>query len=988
MSRRGKGLLVQIVPIIFVLLLSVVALVRFNQTNKEQVKKNNSGYLKETIRQRTEQINIKFKDNASSMVSYAFLYGNNMKNKEVDLELLADIESYSVFDYIRFVNLKGINYATDGSAKDCSDRDYYLNGIEGKSGMTTVVNSRINGETMIGFYSTVKYQGEVVGVLVGFLDQSRMTEELESNFYEYAGTTIIADADRNIVGASSEELIGRSLYKMLGERELAAGMSAEDVSSQVHDTGFVEVSFQGEYADTTAYVSILDEEGWMLIQTFPSVLNQEMASEYNKHGRRMIVAVISGFVAYIIWIILYTGYTWSRSERKLLNANERYAEMINVLSENYTDVFCLDRITRKLEEQRNSGGEMEAVSDMIKQDFSYDEVTKYFIDKCVYENDRKRVREALAFENMEQELSENSSMLVNFRMLINESVQYCYIKYARMGEADQYRDIIIGVANNDKEIREELEQKQLLEDALTRAERANQAKTIFLSNMSHDIRTPMNAIIGFSRVAIKHVEEISVVKDSLDKILSSSNHLLGLINDILDMSRIESGKVVVEETENDLSELIHSAVNIIQPQIRAKNINFSVELVDVKDEYVFVDALKLNRVFINLLGNSSKFTPEGHDISFIIQQERSTKKGFASFVFTVKDTGIGMEPEFVEKVFEPFSRERDSTNSKVEGTGLGMAITKNIIDMMNGTIVVRSKKGEGSEFVIRLQFKIVERKEEQADEKLLKGVRILVVDSDMDAIDSMTTIVEQLGMEYEWTTSAKEAIMRTKKAQKTSVPFQAFILGEFMEQEKEFEVIQQIRESVGADVPIVLLTAIDWSDCEEKAREVGVSHFCVKPMFKTDLLRALKDTCEDQENGEAIAEESNEAVDLTGRRILLVEDIFLNQQLATIVLKEKGAQVEIANNGQEAVDKMKNTEAKYYDLIFMDIMMPIMNGYEATRAIRALDREDVKTMPIIAMTANAFEDDKNNALEAGMNSHISKPFTMDVLDEVLRKYLK
>jgi signal transduction histidine kinase/DNA-binding response OmpR family regulator len=989
MSDRGKSLIIQIIPIVLVLSIAIVASFVFIKTNKTKVQKNNESYLQEVVRQKRELLYSKFNDSLDSMKSYAFLYGNNLESPEVDVELLKEIENYSIFDFLYFADLNGDNYATNGTVRKCSDRDYYLKGIVGESGMTAIVNSRITGQTIIGCYSTVRYQGEVIGVLVGFFNEDTMMEKMTSYFYEYKGCTSIVDADRNVVASSDSENLGHNIYSLYSEEVVNDFMENDaKVLKNLQDKEIVRVnSDEKDSDDDSIYICYLNEEGWSLVQTFPAKVNSMIAQQYNKNGIRLIVIVGIAFGIYAMWLVVYAAITWKRSETKLLNENERYLEMVNVLSENYAEVYCYNKATGEILKQRAKEEVQEAIDKLKETQKDFNEIFDFFIDKYVYENDKEKLRKAVRLENIMEQLGKYASFIVNFRTHVNEEFHHFYLKFARMGEKDDYEHIIVGLANNDKEVREETEQKQLLEDALARAERANQAKTIFLSNMSHDIRTPMNAIIGFSNVAVNHLDDGEMVKDSLQKILSSGNHLLGLINDILDMSRIESGKVVLEEEENNLSELIHSAVNIIQPQIRSKNIDFSVDIFNVTDEYIYVDALKLNRVFINLLGNSSKFTPAGKSISFMIYQNPCDISGYGDYTFVVKDTGIGMEQEFVEKIFEPFSREVDSTTSKLEGTGLGMAITKNIVDMMNGSISVKSKKGEGSEFTIHLQLKISESKENQLNESILKGKRMLVVDNDMDTVDGITTIAEQLGMEFEWTTSARDALMRAGTENDDKARYDLFILGMILERQQQIDFIHKLRQKVGEKVPIILLSSFQWDEIKEQAVKAGATKFFLKPMFKTDLVRLMDSVLDEEEKEEETASEEVENVRLDGRRILLVEDIFLNQQLATFVLKEKGATVELANNGSEAVEKMKSVEEGYFDLIFMDIMMPIMNGYEATKAIRALEREDVKTIPIIAMTANAFEEDKNNAFASGMNAHVSKPFTMDALNAALKKYL-
>ena len=548
-------------------------------------------------------------------------------------------------------------------------------------------------------------------------------------------------------------------------------------------------------------------------------------------------------------------------------------------------------------------------------------------------------------------------------------------------------DIMVMVVCKDitAQVRKQREQTQALQDALMQAQRANQAKTTFLSNMSHDIRTPMNAIIGFASIAASHIDNKDQVKDCLQKVLSSSNHLLSLINDILDMSRIESGKVQIKEQECNISELTHNLVNIIQPQVKAKQLELFIDTFNVNNEDVVADPLKLNQVFINLLSNAVKYTPAGGTVSFRIQQETTFHRGYGDYVFIVKDNGIGVAPDFVEHIFEPFERESSTTKTGIQGTGLGMAITKNIVEMMGGAITVRSEKGRGSEFRVELSLKLQDVEKNAAQIKELEGLRAMVVDDDCDSCESVTRMLKQIGMRAEWTTSGKEAVYRAKSAHNEGDSYHTYIIDWQMPEMSGIETCRRIRAATGGEAPIIILTAYDWTDIEEEARAAGVTAFCAKPLFMSDLKSALLAANNLIEKEEKT---SWTQADFTGRRILLVEDNELNREIAQAILEETGFTVETAPDGTDAVDMVRQAAEYYYDAVLMDVQMPVMDGYEATRTIRALPRRDVKGLPIIAMTANAMEEDKETALKSGMNAHIAKPLDIELFLGVLGKYLK
>lgn len=543
-------------------------------------------------------------------------------------------------------------------------------------------------------------------------------------------------------------------------------------------------------------------------------------------------------------------------------------------------------------------------------------------------------------------------------------------------------------AQMEQMLKNEIEQKNMIEEALAIAKQANQAKTLFLANMSHDIRTPMNAIIGFSAIAAGQIDDKERVEDCIDKIQIAGNHLLGLINDILDMSRIESGKVALQEEEDNISDIIHDTVNMIQNQMKEKKINFQVDVHEITNEFIIVDAMKLNRIFNNILGNAMKFTPEGKSVTFSIRQKKEAPNGFGSYEFCIKDTGIGMSEEFIKKIFEPFEREQSVTQTKIEGTGLGMAITKNLVDMMGGVITVHSKKGEGTEFVIDMPLRLSQRKEVMEDSVVFKDLRLLVIDDELDYIENITFMLDQLGVSADWTTSAKDAVLRAKKSEKMGKPYEVYIVDMLMPDMDGLETIKQLRSEIGDDVPIILLSAYDLVDIEQEAKKTGVTCFCTKPLFKSDLVRVLKKTRVCNAGMIEQEEKSIQVQNLNGKHVLLVEDTLLNQKLAIMVLEERGAKVTLAQDGKEAVEIFGKSGEGTYDLILMDIMMPKMDGYQATRIIRAMDRQDAKQIPIIAMTANAFDEDKRSSVEAGMNAHISKPFKNDTLDKVLGSYIK
>ena len=538
-----------------------------------------------------------------------------------------------------------------------------------------------------------------------------------------------------------------------------------------------------------------------------------------------------------------------------------------------------------------------------------------------------------------------------------------------------------------KQKEKDMEYQRTLKEAYQLAERANQAKTTFLNNMSHDIRTPMNAIIGFTSLAATHINEKERLKDYLSKIMTSSNHLLSLINDVLDMSRIESGKIHLEETEVSLSDVLHDLKTIISGQIHAKQLELYMDAMDVMNEDVYCDKTRLNQILLNLLSNAIKFTPAGGMVSVRLKQYPGTQRERQLYEIRVKDNGIGMSEEFVQKLFSPFERERSSTVSRTQGTGLGMAITKNIVDMMGGNIEIQTEQGKGTEFIVRLPLRIQSKHHRVEKIAELEGLKALVIDDDFNTCDSVTKMLAKVGMRSEWTLSGKEAVLRARQSIELGDAFHAYIIDWRLPDMNGIEVTRQIR-SLGDDTPIIILTAYDWSEIEAEARAAGVNAFCAKPIFMSDIRDTLMTAIGQKQASTDDNILPTASSDFRGRSILLVEDNELNSEIALAILNEYGFQVDTAENGAEAVEKIRNSAPGDYELVLMDIQMPVMNGYEAAKQIRALDDPALAEITILAMTANAFDEDRKKALECGMDGFLSKPIVIEELIHTLQTNLK
>jgi len=524
-------------------------------------------------------------------------------------------------------------------------------------------------------------------------------------------------------------------------------------------------------------------------------------------------------------------------------------------------------------------------------------------------------------------------------------------------------------------------QVKKLEEARQEAEIASKSKGEFLSNMSHDIRTPMNAIVGMTAIATAHIDDPQQVQNCLKKITTSSRHLLGLINDVLDMSKIESGKMTLNEELVSLREVMESIVSIVQPQIKAKHQKFNISIFNILSENVHCDSVRLNQVLLNLLSNAIKFTPENGSIEVSLHEEESPKgEEYARVLIKVKDNGIGMCEEFRQHIFESFAREDNKRIHRTEGTGLGMAITKYIVDAMKGEITVQSQQGVGTEFQVVLDLM---RAEERVEDMILPDWIMLVVDDDQQLCESTVESLCSIGIRAEWVLDGEDAVKMASRHHKEHKDYHVILLDWKLPDMDGIQTARELRRQLGNDVPILLMSAYDWSEIEEEARAAGISGFLMKPLFRSTLFYGLKPY---MDVDDVTPVEKENTLQFSDRRILVAEDNELNWEIANELLSDLGLELEWAENGEVCAEMFRNSEPGYYDAILMDIRMPIMNGYEATDAIRSMNRPD-SSLPIIAMTADAYSDDIQKCLSHGMNAHVAKPIDIDEVARILKKYL-
>ena len=909
-------------------------------------------------------------------LTYLHMWGENLQNTSSEDE---------IFNYIKKAQedagfLEFFFLSADGNYKMATGETGYL-GLQGnvedkiRQGNDVIANAAVPGKSQLLVFATPKahgiYQGFEYDAIAIAYENSDIVDVLDISAFDGNAQSFVVHPDGRVVVDHSSEAWG-NVYNFFGVLREHSDMSEKEIN---------ELSEKFKAGRTDAMLLNLDGKNYYLVYEksdiqdwmFLGLVQADIVNASMNSLQRSTILLVSVIVLCIAALLISLIIQKNRTNLRRKDTEILYRdELFQKLSMNVDDVFLMldaktyqaDYVSPNVEKLLGITGEQ------IRNDI------------CI-----------LGKLHSEEQEDPEKNYLEEIQVQEQREWDFEYV-HLKTGEKRWFHNIAMGSEVNGKkkyilvmsDRTSDWKMNQALAEAVRAAETANKAKSAFLSNMSHDIRTPMNAIIGFTTLAVSNMDDRKKVRDYLSKILSSSNHLLSLINDILDMSRIESGKIHLEETEVNLSDVLHDLKTIISGQIHAKQLELYMDAMDVTNEDVYCDKTRLNQVLLNILSNAVKFTPAGGTVSVRIRQCPGTQKGTELYEIRVKDNGIGMSQEFVQKLFSPFERERTSTVSRTQGTGLGMAITKNIVDMMGGTIEVRTEQGKGTEFIVRLPFRI--QPEHQRIEKIaeLEGLKALVVDDDFNTCDSVTKMLVRVGMRSEWTLSGREAVLRARQSMELGDAFHAYIIDWRLPDMNGIEVTRQIR-SLGDDTPIIILTAYDWSDIEVEARAAGVTAFCAKPLFMSDIRETLM-TAIGQSQAEAEDSILPEAgSDFRGRCILLVEDNGLNREIAVEILNEYGFLVDTVENGAEAVEKVKNSTPGNYDLVLMDVQMPVMNGYEATKKIRALDNPALAGITILAMTANAFDEDRKKALECGMDGFLSKPIVMEELITALHDNL-
>ena len=851
-SKRSVGKRILSASILLVFVIAGFAV--YMNANRRMTVSRNAKYVEDAASQTASRIEDLLVGAENSIRAIAHLYGQTMESDQVDIQMLQKMVDDTPFDYIGIVNTDGIYTDNHGRQAQVSDRFYFQDGMAGHSGMDIIFNGRVAQENLMIFYAPLWFDGEVVGILTGRYGEKQMQQIIAATYFEEPAATYLCLPDGTVFSSSSDsepqENILAALQKADGTDQKTL-QTLEDALENGHSRSLTYTSGQGTNA---AYVTKLPGKDWMLLQVFPIQVTNAMLNESNAIAMYLELWLVLLFVIYILILLMENR----RQKARLVLEKQEMREIVDSTSRLFNRFVLADLKNDSYEFLKSdiqNPGKADGIGSetLLSQTGTYSQLRDYWNSRAVQED--AHVRNHLTIRSIQQNLTEDTPYLQYEYQVQEENVRWAQISVLCLKRENGVPVSVLMAVQDVTELKEaELKNRLAMEEAYRSAKAANAAKTMFLSNMSHDMRTPMNAIIGFSALLDRDASKPDKVREYNGKIAASGRHLLELINNVLEMSKIESGQNSLDIAEFALADLLNELETVMQPQVQEKRQSLKVDVCDLKEAHFLGDRLRLSQILQNLLSNAVKYTPEGGHIALSVLGLPEITGGYAHLCFQVQDDGIGIHPEFLKHIFDPFTRENDTTASGILGTGLGMAITKNLVDLMGGTISVESTPGEGSTFRVELELRYGDRPE-KADRK---------EDSDTPDLEA---------------------------------------------------------------------------------------------------------------NG------------LDGMNVLVAEDNDINAEILEELLSIEGVSCERTVNGREAVERFRQSPPGYYDAVLMDIQMPVMNGYEATRAIRALDHPDAKAIPIVAMTANAFAEDVQKAMEAGMNVHLSKPIDIAALIGVLKELL-
>ena len=977
-------------------------------------------YLEELAERREQVVSTTLSGYISNMdVTLGLLEKDDLSSVEKLQAYQARMKQLYGLEKFAFVDENGLIYTSRGTRNDIENYSFDYQTLSYPE--ISVKNMENDNKKLIIAMPVDNLQFEGHALLVCFMeiDMERFLQGLslqtDNNSTTFCNIyTSDGDSLTNVVlgGLATEG----HLIKALENADFDAGYDIEYLKRDFAERREGLVSFTYNDINETMYYVPVRGSDWMLTYLIrESVISDQISMISEGIIRRSVAQSLLTTIVLIVVFVIMIGQTrkamrlstdqavneelQQELEERLALQDEllqqekkrtQQSKMITALSSDYRSVYYVnldnDNAVCYRKDQVLGGTITEG------SNFKYKEAFSEYAEKFVKDDYKEAFLAFIEPDAIRKGIANEQLISIRYMVERNGEERYEMLRMAGVRQPEERDDnkihaVGVGFSDIDAEMRESMQQSQALSDALKVAEEASKAKTVFLSSMSHEIRTPMNAIIGLDSLALHDPDISDSTRGYLEKIGGSAHHLLSLINDILDMSRIESGRMVIKHEEFAFPTLLEQINTIMSGQCQEKKLSYNCHINGQLDDYYIGDSTKLRQVLINILGNAVKFTPEGGEINFTIEKTAAFDKK-STLLFTIEDNGIGMSKEFLPKLFDTFSQENVSAGKKYGSSGLGMAITKNIVEMMNGKIEVESEKGVGTKFKVTVTLM-------DSDKKILGGeaeleirpqdINVLVVDDDEVALEHAKMLLEQTGFKIDTCLSGKEAVEMAKLNHARQTPYNLVIVDWQMPEMNGVETTREIREATNDESTIIILTSYNWDAIYDEAIKAGVDSFVAKPLFTGNLIEEFEKALKKKKTASAVTEHKAE---LEGRRILLAEDMEINAEIMIEVLEMRDIQSEHAENGKIAVDMFASHEAGYYDAILMDMQMPEMNGLEATAAIRAMDREDAKTIPIIALTANAFDEDVQRSLQAGLNAHLSKPVEPDVLFETLERMIK
>lgn len=964
----------------------IIALLLFMAANTNRIYEQNARYLEGSTEQTARRINDLLSTSLGIIESAATVYENNSNVTDQDpAEIAAGIDMAS-FDYTFFTTVEGEAYRNDGLIENVVDREYFILGMRGESGICAYASAAFGEENIMVFFSPVFHNGNVVGVMSGVYREDTLSTYMNTEFFGVETSTFLCSSDGMIVARSIETDTDFENVFMLLESSRDTSISIQELREDFEAGIPASFVYNSNAGGGSTYATKLADFDWMLMRSFPETITNNMLENANFAGIILVAGVITAAGLLIIVLMVQ-----SRKRQNVLLLERQEATRIIDASTNLfhslLEVNLVENSYQYLKDEENlrnlpNSGSFDFLRNTLAKSAN-EEYTDVVLKSLDPDHIKRELKSGDPFYQFEYHIDARDEAGQNKELWMQVSV----LALARNNAGDPI-NILIAVQDVTEVKAREAAQRVALQEAFRAAEYASQAKSDFLNSMSHDIRTPMNSIMGMTAIASMHVNEPDRVSDCLANISSASHHLLGLINEVLDMAKIESGNISLAEEDFEISEMVENLMTIVHPQVEAKNQDLRTELVSIKHENVIGDPTRLQQVFVNIMGNAVKFTPEGGKIIMRIRELESRIHGSACYEFQFEDTGCGMSEEFLETIFEPFTRANDSRVTKVEGTGLGMSIVKSVIDLMNGSIDVESELGVGTTFTVTVHLKLRDTDEEDLSD-IIKG-HVLVVDDEEATCQVTCEMLNDIGMTSEYALSGRAGVDAVLEADKTDTPFNTVILDWRMPGMSGVEAAREIREKAKNHIPIIILSGYDWSLIESEARAVGVNAFIMKPLFRSRLIKVMRELLSGKKENPLDQSAMLEGCEFDDKHILLTEDNAMAAEIASEIIGMTGAKVTHAENGRIAYEMLIDSEPGEYDLVLMDIQMPVMNGYEAAKAIRdaSTDRPDLAKIPIIALSADAFAEDMKHAKASGMNAHIAKPLEIDSLVKVLGYWLE